>query len=118
MVLHVYFLEDWERQSMFVALPRALHTLGDGLGLTVAHLSQRLVMVAADGASVLQGKSSGLIMRVQQQAAPYAQPMHCMAHRVDLGAGVLDRHSLMEGAEKLVSSTANFTPAAVCARGA
>ena len=120
MVLHVYFLEDWHRESMLVALPcvegppttenlisHALHTLEHRLGLTAAQLSQCVVMVAADGASVLQGKSSGL-KHVQQQAAPYAQPMQCMAHRVDLCAGVLDRHSLMEVVAKLVSGTYSF----------
>ena len=96
-VLHVYLLEDWHRESIFVAVPciegpptaenltsLALHTLEERLGLTVAQLSQRLVIVAANDASVLQGQSSGLIKRVQLQAAPYAQPKHCMAHRVDL----------------------------------
>ena len=74
-------------------------------------------MVAADGASVLQSQSSGLIKRVQQQAAPYAQPMHCMAHRVDLCAGVLDRHALIEVAAMLVSGTYSFYLPKRCAQG-
>ena len=106
---------------MHVALPRiegpptaesltslALHSLEDRLGHMVAQLSPHLVKVAAAGASVLQGQSSGLIKRAQQESAPYAQPMHCMVHRLDLCAGVLDRHSLIVVAAKLVSGTYSF----------
>ena len=109
MVVHLYVVEDWPRMCLFVGLPRlqvapnganlatlALDTLQTGMGLTAQQLQRRLVMFASDGAAVLHGRLNGGIQRVREQVAPFAQPMHCMAHRVDLSAGSLDRHRIME----------------------
>jgi len=116
MVLHIYALRDWQRIPVFVGLPRvlgspdaanltdlAINTLKDRLKMTDQHLSSKTVMVACDGASVLQGRVNGLVQRVRQDVAPFAQPMHCMAHRVDLAAGVLDNHSLVSLISELVT---------------
>lgn len=108
MVLHIYFVRDWQRVCIFVAIPRvkgapsaaaltdlAVSTLLGRLGMSAQELRDRLVMVAADGAAVLQGVHSGLIKRVQDWWGPWAHPMHCICHRVNLCGGVLDGHALM-----------------------
>ena len=109
MVVHPYVVDDWQRVCLFVGLSRmqvapnaanlatlALDTLQTRMGLTAQQLRHRLVIFASNGAAVLHGRLHGGIQRVREQVAPFAQPMHCMVHRVDLSAGSLDRHRIME----------------------
>ena len=48
-------------------------------------------MFASGGAAVPHGRLNGVIQRVREQVAPFEQPMHCMAQRIDVSAGSLDR---------------------------
>lgn len=118
MVLHIYFVRDWKRVCIFVGIPRvqgapnaavltdlAVSTLHDRLAMSAQQLRDRLVMVAADGAAVLQGLHSGLIMRVPEWSGPWAQPMHCICHRVNLCGGLLDGHTLIALVIKLGSGS-------------
>ena len=47
-------------------------------------LSNRLVCVAADGASVNFGRVKGILTKFQQNVAPWMIKMHCVAHRLEL----------------------------------
>jgi hypothetical protein len=98
MTVHVYVLDDWQRESIFVALvkvdlPANAESLERQLrsalkteaGLTAADVLARGSMFAADGASVLQGKVNGVTARFRR-AVPKLLAMHCMAHRVQLAA--------------------------------
>ena len=59
------------------------------MGLTAQQRRRRLVILASDGAAVPHGRLNGVIQRVCEQVAPFAKPMHCMAHIVDVSAGSL-----------------------------
>ena len=86
----------------------ALHTLQTRMGLTAQQLRHRLIMFASDGAAVLHGRLPSGIQRVREQVAPFAQPMHCMAHRVDLSASSLDGHRIMEDTKALLDGVFGY----------
>lgn len=89
--------------------------LKDVGGLSNAQIGSKLVSIAADGASVMAGEQNGVLQvcpavkfanaqhvnphvlqRIKATYAPWALPMHCMAHRVNLAAsGNLAKNGLI-----------------------
>ena len=92
----------------FLRVTLALDALQTRMGLTAQQLRRRLLMFASDGAAVLHGRLHGGIQRVREQVAPFAQPMHCMAHRVDLSAGSLDRHRIVEDTKSILDGVFGY----------
>lgn len=110
MSIHVYHLEDWQRKSQLLALPKLenrpqaecitevlLEQLTTRLNVTKENLVRRITMGAADGAKTLQGNASGVLLRVREAFAPWslqgAKAMRCMAHRIDLCAEAINECS-------------------------
>lgn len=116
MAVHVYCLIDWIRISWFVALEeclgadaeRLLQTLLNCLGkvllLDDATLSQKLVGVGCDGASVLQGLQTGLVTRLTQKVAPFASAVHCTGHRTNLVGKAISKEPCMQRIESLIAN--------------
>lgn len=104
MSVHLYVcLPTWEWKHCFVGLPviqgrpnaETLFellkcTLAENAGLKGEQLARKLVQLARDGASVLQGQSTGLGVRLKG-VAPFLLTMHCHAHRLDLVSGSLNK---------------------------
>ena len=102
LAVHAYHVSNWERVAGLVGLPQItsapnaeyissliLQGVLTLLSITAYQLACILVMIAADGASVMQGILTGVIVRLQQRAAPFALAMHCHAHRADLAGKTL-----------------------------
>lgn len=119
--LTLYIERGWQRESYLLAFPKILGSanaenltsliiqeLSRRTGLSVEQLAARLIMFAADGASVLQGQFNGVIKRVKEQIAPFAHGMHCFSHRANLAAHTLDAHAIMQLAVATCKSTYNF----------
>lgn len=105
MSVSVYYVDDtFMRQCAHIAQPQLtarpdaeylstvlLAALRSKLDLSDTELAKRVVMGASDGASVLQG-AKGVLAKVQQSHMPFALKLHCMAHKIDLAAGAIDKH--------------------------
>lgn len=121
MSVHVNYVQAYERHTVLAGLPviegapdaatltaLLLLTLTTFLGLSCVELAARIVMMAADGASVLQGGLSGVIRRIRQQAGPFLLAMHCVAHRADLAAATIANCILMQQLIALLSAAYNL----------
>lgn len=120
MSIHFYYVKDWQRQHCFIALPRIhgspnaanlvevlLTAIFRVLQLTRSMLAGRVVMLACDGASVLQGEFSGVVARLKA-LFPFMQGMHCFAHRFDLAGGVMKKCVVMINAVAIATTAATF----------
>ncbi len=76
-------------------------------GISGMELAWKLVCVATDGASVMTGIHTGVVTQLQL-VAPWALPMHCMAHRTNLCAAVLKRWPLVQDIVQLLHSCHNY----------
>lgn len=122
MSIHCYVvMPGFQRKHVFVGLPKIqgkpnadnlrklfLSTLREKVGLTADIIKHRLVCIAADGASVLQGELSGLITRIKAADAPFIIANHCSAHRLQLAAKDFKDDRIVEGAAGLCFMTYNF----------
>lgn len=118
--IHFYYVKNWARQHCFIALPRIhgspnaanivavlLAAILRVLQLTQLDLARKVMMLACDGASVLQGELSGVVTRLKS-IFPFMQGMHYYAHRFDLAAGVLSSCIALINAVALAGSPATF----------
>ncbi|KAG2445298.1 hypothetical protein HYH02_008765 [Chlamydomonas schloesseri] len=118
--VHVYVMERWRRTAYFLKLAntpvepnaanitaRVIAILSVVGGLSGMELACKLVCVATDGASVMTGMHIGVVTQLQL-VAPWALPMHCMAHRTNLCAAVLKRWPLVQDIVQLLHSCHNY----------
>ena len=77
-------------------------------GLDEAVVCRKLVAVAADGASVMQGCISGVLMQLLLGHAPLVLPYHCAAHRWDLCAAAAGKHKMLAGVKQLLHVSYNY----------
>lgn len=123
MSIHLYWSSGWTRQHAFIAMPRIegapnaetlfnllVTTLEKYVGLYAKELARKLVQLACDGASVLQGAETGLAVRLLA-VAPFLVIMHCHAHRLDLVAG-----SIKTDAAFALATSMSTAPTAYYAR--
>eukprot|EP00798_Chlamydomonas_sp_ICE-L_P018229 gene18229-24681_t len=114
--LHVYYLVGFRRRVGFVSLeeikeaPNAenltqatLSALETYCGLDAAELRQKLVGVAADGASVMSGHRAGLMAMLKTRHAPRVVGQHCAPHRANLLGKALAKLMLCGKLECMVS---------------
>jgi hypothetical protein len=101
MSLHLYWCSHWERRHAFIDMPKIegapdaetlfnlfLKVVKERVSLSPEQLARKLVQLACDGASVLQGTKPGLGVRLLA-VVPFLFIMHCHAHRLDLVTGTL-----------------------------
>lgn len=62
-------------------------------------IGTRLVGLGCDGASVMVGSLTGVATRLKLSEAPYCQPFHCAAHRVNLVAKSFDSNHIYRQVE-------------------
>ncbi|KAG2497552.1 hypothetical protein HYH03_004299 [Edaphochlamys debaryana] len=121
LAVHVYFMNGWEREAVFVDLaelreaPDAaylsrilLSTLRSRLGLSARELASKTVGIGADGAGVMSGERTGVLRRMVDEPTPFALPIWDMAHRTNLAAGVLDTCPVVSKLDNLVSSAHSY----------
>ncbi|XP_063730111.1 E3 SUMO-protein ligase KIAA1586-like [Eleginops maclovinus] len=72
-------VEGTDAESIYNSLREALRVAG----FDDEFLSNNLISIATDGASVLTGKNSGVIARLKQDF-PKIQSIHCLCHRLEL----------------------------------
>ena len=65
-------------------------------------IAKSLVCFGADGASVMQGHKGGLCKKIKNDLAPYAIPIHCMAHRMNLTFGIVNDFGCVRKVETLI----------------
>lgn len=120
MSLHLYWCSQWQRRHAFVGMPKiegaptaetlfelCTRVLQESVGLSADDFARKLVQLACDGASVLQGSQSGLGVRLLA-IAPFLLLIHCHAHRLDLVAGTLKLHAGFEIATALSLAPVGF----------
>ncbi|XP_078509084.1 E3 SUMO-protein ligase KIAA1586-like [Lissotriton helveticus] len=75
-------LSDLSADGIVSSLLSALKK--DPINISEDFLSKCLVSVACDGASVMFGRHSGVIKRLQEKISPNIVAWHCSAHRLEL----------------------------------
>lgn len=121
MSVHLYYTENWAQKSVLAGLPviigapnaanltsLLLETVGNFGDLSNEQLARKVVMMAADGASVLQGHLNGVIVRVQEEVGPFLLGMHCHAHRADLAGATISECLLMQHLISLINAAYNL----------
>ncbi|XP_060788818.1 E3 SUMO-protein ligase KIAA1586-like [Neoarius graeffei] len=68
-----------DAESIFNSMMESLHKAE----MDDDFLRTHLICIATDGAAVLTGKSSGLVVRLKEKF-PKVQSVHCLAHRLEL----------------------------------
>jgi hypothetical protein len=76
--------------------------LADKAGLEGMDLVHKIVCIATDGTAVFTGCNGGLCQMMKRSAAPFVQPMHCIAHKTQLCAAVLKEVPLVQRQQNLV----------------
>jgi hypothetical protein len=84
-----------------------LKVVEERVGLSPEQLARKLVQLACNGASVLQGTKSGLGVRLLA-VVPFLIIMHCRAHRFDLVAGTLRDRDGFKSATALSMAPVGF----------
>ena len=95
--MHVYTVNNLCHQLFLLSVAKLNHsvttenlyellktTLIEFGGLDSMEIAKNLVCVGADGASIMQGHKGSLCKKIKNDLAPYAIPIHCMAHRMNL----------------------------------
>ena len=77
-------------------------TLIECKGLDNMEIAKNFVCVGVDGASVMQGHKGGLCKKIKNDLAPYAIPIHCMAHRMNLAFGIVSNFGFVSKVESLI----------------
>ena len=77
-------------------------TLIESGSLDSMEIAKILVCVIVDGASVMQGHKGGLCKKIKNNLAPYAIPIHCMAHRMNLAFGIVSNFGCVSKVESLI----------------
>jgi hypothetical protein len=122
MSIHMYLVdEQFERRHVFIGLPKIhgkpdgvnlsklfIDTLSEKASLSKTDLCHKLVAIAADGACVLQGQLSGLIVRGVGECAPHAVDIWCAAHRLNLGAKDFGKQSMVVSVGGVVTGCQGF----------
>ena len=115
--VHCYVVKDWIRMPLLVSLQRVTtaansnnittlimdSVLSSG-GLDRPMLASKLLCFGADGAATLQGCHKGVTVQIQQNYAPFAMGMHCVAHRCNLAFKALSKHGVFTVIEKTLAA--------------
>ncbi|KAJ9520250.1 hypothetical protein QJQ45_030274 [Haematococcus lacustris] len=111
---------DFVRQATFVALPPVdgataddlldllLATVGSKLQLSMEQLGSKLVSFGCDGASVLQGAHTGVVVQLRTKVAPFVQGVWCHAHRGQLAGKAIEDTPVISKLNSLSSTLAHY----------
>ena len=64
--------------------------------------TKKLVCVGADGASIMQGQTNGLCVRLQLLASLYMLSINCMSHKMNIAFKTMRKFSLVSKVGYLV----------------
>ena len=81
-----------------------------GLDITLQDLGKKLVAMGTDGASVMTGRTNGVVQLVRQETSSEAMVgVHCFAHRLELAAkDVVKKHPIYADFEQLLKDLFRF----------
>ncbi|KAL6754915.1 hypothetical protein V8C86DRAFT_2687944 [Haematococcus lacustris] len=111
---------DFMRQATFVDLPPVngataydlldllLATVGSKLQLSMEQLGSKLVSFGCDGASVLQGAHTGVVVQLRTKVAPFVQGVWCHAHRGQLAGKAIEDTPVISKLNNLSSTLAHY----------
>ncbi|KAJ9523339.1 hypothetical protein QJQ45_005385 [Haematococcus lacustris] len=111
---------DFVRQATFVDLPPVdgataddlldllLATVGSKLQLSMEQLGSKLVSFGCDGASVLQGAHTGVVVQLRTKVAPFVQGVWCHAHRGQLAGKAIEDTPVISKLNSLSSTLAHY----------
>ncbi|KAJ9522872.1 hypothetical protein QJQ45_023657 [Haematococcus lacustris] len=111
---------DFVRQATFVDLPPVngataddlldllLATVGSKLQLSMEQLGSKLVSFGCDGASVLQGAHTGVVVQLRTKVAPFVQGVWCHAHRGQLAGKAIEDTPVISKLNNLSSTLAHY----------
>jgi hypothetical protein len=115
--VHCYVVKDWIRIPLLVSLQRVttaansnnittliMDSVMSSGGLDRPMLARKLLCFGADGAATLQGCHNGVTVQIQQNYAPFAMGMHCVAHRCNLAFKALSKHGVFVAIEKVLAA--------------
>ena len=77
-------------------------TLIDCGGMDNMEIAKKLVCVGEDGALVMRGYKGNLCKKIKNDLAPYANPIHCMAHQMNLAFGIVSDFGCVSEVESLI----------------
>jgi len=116
--IYCYVVLDWVRVPLLVSPQRVNCTpnaenlmdlimglVSSGGGLDALAVAKKLLSFGANGASTLQGAQSGVTQQIKEKYAPFANGIHCMAHRCNLTFKALSKLSIFSDIEKVLSVT-------------
>jgi hypothetical protein len=119
--IHAYIVRDFERVPMLLKLERVtdgasaenltkaiLKALADNGSLGTEQIRARLLCFGADGASVLQGKNTGVMSQIRNFHAPFMQSVHCVSHRSNLAVECLSELDVVARIELLITSMHSY----------
>ena len=111
----VYIVNDLCRQPFLLFVAKLNHsvttknlyellktTLIESGGLDSMEIFKNFVCVGVDGALVMQGHKGGLCKKIKNDLAPYAIPIHYMAHQMNLAFGIVSDFGCVSKVESLI----------------
>ena len=119
--VHCYVVKNWIRIPLLISLQRVttaansnnittliMDSVMSGGGLDRPMLARKLLCFGADGAATLQGCHNGVTVQIQQNYAPFAVGMHCVAHRCNLTFKALSKHGVFVAIEKVLAAAHTY----------
>ena len=113
--MHVYTINDLCRQPFILSIAKLdcsaiatklyellKSTLIDCGGMDIMEIAKNLVCVGVDGALVMQGQKASLCQRIKNDLAPYAIPIQCIAHQMNLAFGIVKNFGCVSKVESLI----------------
>jgi hypothetical protein len=100
----VMFVRLMERNNFQAVKEAILTTLTWHSGLNEQDIVEKVVCFRADGVSIFQGCSAGIITLLQKEECPYMFGVHCFAHRTNLVVEPLSNLPIVEKCEPLCRS--------------
>jgi len=76
-------------------------------GLSREDLARKVVSIAADGCSTMQGRKNGVLAKMMK-SLPFLLPMSCAAHRANLACEVISKNKSFAEICQLVQDVRNF----------
>ncbi len=113
--MHVYTVTNLCRQPFLLSVAKLncsaiaenlyellKNTVIESRGLDSMEIAKKLVCVGVDGASIMQGHKGSLCKKIKNDLAPYAIPIHCTAHRMNLAFEIVSNFGCVSKVESLI----------------
>ena len=83
-------------------------TLIDCGGMDNMEITKNLVYVGVEGALVMQGHKGSVCKNIKNDLAPYAIPLPCMAHQMNLAFGIVSNFGCVSKVDSLIKKIYHY----------